>query len=230
MKQELCLPKKYLSYSQMRLWLEDKNKYRDKYYRDIMEKGGKEMWFGSEVAKGLEDKTLVVPGLILYPEPEHRINYDIDGVPVTAYIDQYDPGMHRFRETKTGRLRPNGAPRWTQIEVDNHMQLDVYSLMIQVAHGWVEDECWLDWLHTRPKMNRMEFDGHVLESEGRGMELTGEVTSFKRVIQQKERDRMRAIIVSIAQEISSDYKEYLNFNASRSPLASSSVSTDLSGK
>ncbi len=204
-------PKKYLSYSQMRLWLEDKAKYRDRYYRGIEDRGSKELFFGSEVAKGLEDKTIVVPGLELYPEPEHSIKADVDWVPFNAYIDQYWPERHKFRETKTGRMKRDGSARWTQKAVDEHMQLDVYSLMIQVKHGWVDEECHLDWLHTRPKTDCMEWNGHQVCQEGRGMELTGEVTTFRRVITQTERDRVRGLILSVAREISEDYRRFLTY-------------------
>ncbi len=227
---KLTLPKPYLSYSQMRVWLDDKEQYRDRYYRGITEAGSKYMMFGSEIAKGLEDGSIVVPGLITYPVQEYQCKIDVEGVPFYAYIDQYDPAEHKFREIKTGSMRPNGAPRWTQRDVDNHMQLDVYSLLIQMKDGEVADLCHLDWLKTRPKVKTMiDAFGNMLSSQSNEMELAGEVVSFPRIITQNERDRMRVIIRSVAHEISEDYSAYLALRDSMSPDSSSAASSSLSG-
>lgn len=215
--EKLVLPKPYLSYSQMRLWLDDKEKYRDRYYRRVEEPGSKYLLFGSEVAKGLEDGTMVVPGLIQYPVSEFQIKIEVDGVPFFAYIDSYDPARFKFREYKTGMPKRGGLPRWTQKDVNNHMQLDVYSLLIQIAEGQVDDECHLDWLVTQNKYKRIEFGGHVLEGGSDGIELAGDVVSFRRVIEQKERDRMRALIRSVADEISRDWVAYSSVGAETPP-------------
>ncbi len=161
--------------------------------------------FGSEIAKGLEDGTMKVPGLVILPVPEFKINIEIDGVPFFAYVDQYDPSNKSFRETKTGQMKTDGKPRWTQKDVDEHFQLDVYSLLIKEKEGHVEDLCHLDWLHVRHKIKEMEFDGNILRSESSELELTGEVTSFERIVTQTQRDRMRILIATVAREISTDY-------------------------
>ncbi len=228
---ELKLPKPYLSYSQMRVWLEDKEAYRRRYYYKEDEPGSKYMLFGSEIAKGLEDGSIVIPGLITYPVQEYQCKIEVDGVPFYAYVDQYDPARHKFREIKTGTMRPNGKDRWTQKDVDNHMQLDVYSLLIQMKDGEVDDVCHLDWVKTRPKIKYMtDAFGNVLESASNEIELSGEVASFERTITQIERDRMRILIRSVAEEIARDYKAYLDLSTSRLPDLSSSVSSDLSGR
>jgi hypothetical protein len=203
------LPKAYLSWSQLRTWLEDKDRYRDRYYRGIDTHSSRELLFGSEVAKGLEDGTIKVPGLVQYAVQEEQIKVDIEGVPFFGYIDQFDPRRLKFREIKTGKMKPNGGMRWTQREVDNHGQLDTYSLLIQEKYGSVDDECHLDWIVTRNKPVTMEFDGHVLEAEGREVEMTGEVVTYARVITQTERERMRMLIATVAREIEADYARFL---------------------
>lgn len=214
----LKMPKAYLSYSQMRVWLDDKNQYRDRYYRGIQEPSSKYMMFGSEIAKGLEDGSIVVPGLIQYPVKEYQCKIDVDGVPFFAYLDTYWPERFKFREYKTGSPRSDGRPRWTQKDVQAHMQLDIYSLLIQIKDGAVDDECHLDWIKTRPKMKYLTDNwGNILESQSNEMELTGELQSFTRVITQHERDRMRSLIRSVANEISEDYVEFLRVAALRAP-------------
>ncbi len=207
--QNLTMPKKYLSYSQMRLWLDDKEKYRDRYYKGDEGRVTQALMFGSEIAKGLEDGTVKIPNLVILPVPEFKINVDVDGVPFFAYIDQYDPGPKAFRESKTGQMKQGGKPRWTQKDVDQHMQLDVYSLLIQLSQGSVQDLCHLDWLHVRHKTKYIEFASMTLESESNQLELTGEVTSFERIVTQTERDRIRILISTVAREISVDYAAYL---------------------
>lgn len=212
------LPRNYVSWSQLRVWLDDKEKYRRRYYMGIEEPRSKYLLFGSEVAKGLEDKTIVLPNLVQLPVQEYQVKVDIEGVPVFGYIDQYDPETHGFREVKTGVMRPDGKPRWTGEDVKNHGQLDLYSLIIEEKHGHVDETTFLDWIVTRPKKRFVEFDGHMLEAEGREMEMTGEVVSFKRVITRNERERMRLLIRSVADEISADYAAWLKAANSRELL------------
>lgn len=202
------LPKKYLSYSQVSLWLFDKNKYRERYYQGVQERPSKELLFGSAVAKGLESKIIDIPGLIQLPVQEEQINVEIGGVPFFAYIDQFDPLDFKFREIKTSKNRPDGTPGWTQKRVNEHMQLDIYSLLIEEKYGAVEDLCFLDCICTRNKIKKMEFEGNTLESVSSEVELTGEIITFPRVITQIERDRMRALIPSIAREIEADFAKY----------------------
>lgn len=208
----LKLPKGYLSYSQIRLWLDDKQQYRARYYLNQKGDDNQYLRLGKEVAEGLEKKTIKIDGLIQYPVQEEPIELNIDGVLFKGFLDQFHPEKRKFREIKTGIKKPNGKPRWTQKEVDEHIQLDIYSLSIQLKYGSVDDECHLDWLHTRKKKVFTEFNGIILEGEGKEMELTGEITSFTRVITQKERDRIKALIVSVGKEIATDYERWLSMN------------------
>ncbi len=150
-----------------------------------------------------------MPALIQYPVREYKINVDIEDIPFFAYLDSFDPEGHKFREYKTGQMTREGGPRWTQTLVNQHMQLDVYSLLIETKDKWVDDECHLDWLVVRHKINRVEFDGNILESESNRLELTGEVHTFRRVITRTERERMRILIRTVAHEISNDYAAWL---------------------
>ena len=194
----------------MRNWLDDKEAYRNRYYRGLQEHASKYMVFGSEIAKGLEDKSIIIPGLVQYPVQEYQCTVEVDGIPFFAYVDQYWPEKFKFREIKTGSMRPGGAPRWTQQDVDDHMQLDIYSLLIQIKNGQVDDECHLDWLKTRSKVKKFtDAWGNQLESQSNEMELTGELESFARIISQDERDRMRVLIKTVAAEIAADYATFL---------------------
>ncbi len=202
-------PKSYISWSQIRLWLENKQAYRNRYYRGVKEFSSKYMIFGSEIAKGLENKTISIPKLIQYPKQEYQINIEIEGVPVFGYIDQYDAENFKFREIKTGMMKPDGSPRWTDEDVKKHGQLDLYSLMIQIKHGIVCDECNLDWLKTQNKKKTLiDAFGNTLECKSNELELSGEVISFSRIITQEERDAMKKLVLEVAWAIHDDYEKF----------------------
>ncbi len=208
------LPKPYISYSQIRLWLDNKDFYRDRYYANKDDRKTTALMFGSEIAKGLEEKTIIIPDLVLLPVQEFKINIEIEDIPVFAYLDQYDPDRKKFREIKTGQMKVDGSPRWNQNAVNQHFQLDMYSLLIEESQGCVDDETHLDWLHVRHKIKEIEFDGMILKSDSNELELTGEVTSFRRVIVKTERDRMRILLKTVAHEISNDYQAWLKYQES----------------
>ncbi len=213
------LPKPYLSWSQCRVWMENRQAYRDRYYRGLTEKTSKYMIFGSEVAKGLETGELKIPALVQYPKQEYQLNVEVDGIPVFGYIDQYDPEKIKFREIKTGMPKPDGSPRWTDKEVKAHGQLDMYSLLLQIKHGTVDEECHLDWLKTRNKVKTLtDAFGNELTARSSELELSGEVESFARIITQDERDAMRRLIVKTATEIETDYAVFLELSKERSQL------------
>lgn len=194
----------------MYLWLHDKPKYRARYYRGEKDAGSKALLFGSEISKKLEDGSFVLPPGLQYEVPEHEIKIDVDGVPFYAYLDTFSPPRFKFREYKTGQLKSDRSDRWDQRTVNGHLQLPIYSLLIQLKHGSVDEECHLDWLEVRRKIKKIVFNGQELSSVSNDLELTGRIESFRRVITQKERDMTRALIVSVAMEISADYTMYLS--------------------
>ncbi len=233
---ELCLPKKYLSYSQIRLWLDDKEAYRRRYYMGIDGPGSKYMLFGSEFAKGIEDGTIVLPALTVYPIKEFDVKVDVDEVPFNGWIDNFDPSRFKFREIKTGSARADGKPRWTQELVNKHLQLDIYSLCVWLKLGKVDDECHLDWVKTEPgKKCRTDFHTgqEVCVDDQSKMALTGKVESFARVITHEERMRAKALIKSVAYEISADYSAWrkgnLVLSSASLPVSNKEVSSSLSG-
>ena len=227
---ELCLPKKYLSYSQLRVWLDDKVAYRDRYYKNIPIQGSKWLNFGAEFARGLEDGTINLPQLPQLEVQEYDVKFQVDHVPFHGWIDQFSPANNKFREIKTGTRKTDGSPRWTDELVKKHIQLDVYSLLIWLKNGAVDDECHLDWIVTKSKTKKVDVMGVTIEVEDRNqLELTGEVFSFRRVITHEERMKAKALILSVAAEISIDYKAWLALRSLKLPDSSSAVSTVLSG-
>lgn len=207
------LPRPYLSYSQLRVWLDNKDAYRRQYYLGEPSHVSIYTVFGGKVAKGIEHGTISIPNLPLLPVKEKRMLVHIEDVPFLGYLDQFDPGTFSFRETKTGIRKPDNSPRWRQRDVEKHIQLDVYSLLIEEEFGQVDDLCHLDWLETRFKEDVVEWGGLPLVSKTNELELTGEVYSFKRTITPEERADMKQLIVKTANEISEDYSSFLRNQA-----------------
>lgn len=193
----------------MRLWLDDKKTYRARYYRNEKMIPTKALLFGSEISQKLEDGSFKLPDGLQYETPEYEIKIDVEGVPFYSYIDTFSETRLKFREYKTGQLKGDQSDRWDQKAVNNHLQLSIYSLLIQIKHGSVDNECHLDWLEVRKKTKIIVFNGQELSSVSNDLELTGRIESFTRIITQKERDTARFLIVSVAKEISADYEKYL---------------------
>lgn len=216
----LNLPKKYLSYSQLNTWLKNKEVYRDKYYRGEKQHENPEMVFGKQIAKMLEDHEAIKIHPVLskvphYSVSEHGIKTEIDAIPVMGYIDSFDPKTKSFIEYKSGHLTRNGNFPWSQVSVRKHEQLPFYSLLIEQTEGYVNRVCHLIWLETVFKKKTIDFDGHILTSPSRDLELTGRIETFKRIITKWERKRMRDLISKVAWEISEDFTNYQKVHEQR---------------
>jgi hypothetical protein len=202
----LNLPKRWFSYSQWNMWQHNPAEYRRNYYEGIKMPQTKEMKFGHELAKGLEDGTILPSSLKLpnYQVTEQRIDVVIDDVPVLAFLDTYDPERFAFRERKTGK-KP-----WDMVRVHKHEQLPFYMLCIREKFGHYDRTTHLDWLETRDTKGFADFGGVVMESpDAGGIEYTGRIETFKRTILQWELARMKRHIRGAAEAISKDYTEWL---------------------
>lgn len=203
----IVLPRPHFSYSQFDLWRKNPSQYRARYYLNQKLPETPEIIFGRHVARLLEDGRRLRK-IKRYSKAEHQLDVDIIGVPIMAYLDSFDPIGKRFKEFKTGHYRADGSPPWNNILVRRHDQLPFYSLMIELQYGEVENLCELVWLETRFKREQIEFDGHILGSEGRRLELTGSYQVFQRIIRKWERQAMKRNIIKVIKEISEDYGNF----------------------
>jgi len=208
------LPKAYLSYSAWSLWQKNKKQFREKYYENKKIPTSVEMIFGKKIAVIMEneEQTLKDPLLCMIPrysEPEFEIITKIEDIPVKGFIDTFDPVYLRFGEYKTGHTSCEGLSPWTEEKVLKHTQLPFYSLLIKTMFGGVTDLCHLHWIETKMKKQTLEFDGHILNSDSKDVELTGKIVTFPRVILEEEREDIKKSIIQVANEISEDYSEYL---------------------
>lgn len=202
------LPKGHLSFSQITLWLTAKETYRKKYYPKIMPEYGQtpEMIFGNHVTESMERNEEWCAFIPRYDTFEFDASFEIEGVPIKAYIDHFDSQLIKFREQKTGRTP------WTEGKVLKHLQMDIYSMLLEARFGKVDDECELIWVPARKKVKTVNVMGHEITSESSEIELVGPCekypegyVSFKRYISEKDRYACRELILRVAKEINEDY-------------------------
>lgn len=210
----LFLPKAYLSYSAMDLWTKDPETFRRRYYEGEPYLSTPYTEFGSQVGKALEkrdwDNPVIAPVKGKVPQlsfPEKKLEVGVHGVPILAYLDDFDPVHLNILEYKTGIRDKDGNAPWDRVAVRKHKQLSTYALLIREMYGWYNPDIKLVWMETkwttRDKVNKLGTKEFV-EPE-KGLKLTGHVEIFDRRIEEWELDRQAELIKEIAGAISEDY-------------------------
>ena len=214
---EIILPKPYLSYSAMDLWMRDPAAYRKRYYIGEPYFSTPYTEFGNKVGNALETGKFFDPILKDVPRysgMEHKIEIDVLGVPFLGYIDSYNPKTKAILEYKTGIRSKEGVKPWNRVKVRKHKQLTIYALLVREKYGDYNPNIKLVWMET--KWSTVEttqtFCGKKLTSSAPGLKLTGVVEEFVRKIDPWELDRMAKIIRNAAEEISADYTKWLKKN------------------
>lgn len=199
------LPRKYLSYSAFDLWLKNPEAYRRKYYLGEPDFQTAETMFGKTIAEKLEGGH-APEGLMLYKNKEYRIEVELEeGLRLLGYLDAFNEDDLSILEFKTGHLDSKGKVPWDKVKVQKHKQLVFYSLLVKLKYGKVNPKVHLQWLETKFQKESREFNGHILEAEGKRLELTGRIETFERRIYKWEIDKMKEEIIKVAKEISNDY-------------------------
>ena len=135
---------------------------------------------------------------------EKKLEFKVDGIPILGYMDSFLTSNNFIVEMKTGKTP------WTQGRVNKHFQLDVYSLGVEILEGKVNDDCMLVWLETRKVEKKLE--GRCAHASAYEIEFTGKVKEFTRTITKEDRAMAFDKIVTIAQDISEDYTDWLQAN------------------
>lgn len=204
--------KDHLSFSAIRLWEDNRDGYRRKYYPEEGESiSTVYTQFGKKIAEVLESRDYTqYPALKqvpFYPVSEQSVECDIDGVPVRGFLDLYNPETYSFGEVKSGIVHHKNGPPWTKVKVRQWKQLPFYSLLIKEKFGSVDPVCHLIWLETFFVEAKTSTLSSALKVK-RKLDLTGRMEIFPRRITNAQRDLMRQLIITSAQEIEDDYKKY----------------------
>lgn len=203
----ILLPKKHLSWSQMQIWQSNPERYKREYFENGQKLDTKYLQFGKSIAKAIENEEYrdILPSLEVYEASEYEIRVKVADVPILSYIDSYSPEMNVFREYKTGK-NP-----WTQAKVQKHDQLTFYATALKWKHGKMPKHCHLDWIETsewKPEKQEKECDfWSVAEKK---LSCTGRIVSFKRTFDKREIERMEKLIYQTAVEISDAYKLWIS--------------------
>ena len=213
------LPRGYLSYSGMNDFYYNRERFRDKYYRGVDGFVTPELIFGKKVGEMVEDIIKTKEEKITqktYSEYTHErvtvaiphgnvaekeLRFEVDGIPILGYIDSFLEENSTIFEMKTGKTP------WTQGRVDKHFQLDVYSLGVEILEGKVNDECMLVWMETQKREHPR--GGRATHAGAYEIEFTGKVKEFTRTITAEDREVAYNRIITIAQDISEDYTDWL---------------------
>lgn len=216
--QEIVLPKSYLSYSAMELWLRDKEGYRLRYYLNDPYFSTPYTEFGNVVGGALErrewDNPVIASVRGKIPQgthPEHLIEVEIAGVPVLGKLDDFTLQTYFIDEYKTGIRDATGKPPWDRVAVRKHKQLTLYTLLVWRKYGNFNPNIQLTWMETMWGWVDKEvmFGGTKIREATKCLYLTGHVETFPRVIREWELTRMENIIRGIAEDISKDYQVWL---------------------
>lgn len=200
-----------LSWSAYSLWTSSKDQYRKKYYEEIRPSfETAESIFGKKIGQYLEDGHEEVAHIKRYSHPEYKIMVEVEGVKLLGYLDSFGLKELAFLEYKTSHKNKEGKHYWDAVKVAKHGQLDFYSMLIQEKFGKVTEECELIYLETEE--NVIKYKGHTLQPADKGLRLNGNVKTFKRTIEQWERDAIKRKILEVAKEIKKDYEQYRKEN------------------
>lgn len=130
------------SWSQHSSFKFDKMQWLERYIIGKKSPPNLVMEFGSVFGKSVENGEPMMPVDTL-SHFEYKLECELDGFQLIGYIDSYEPHT-KLREYKTGQAL------WTQKKADDHGQLTMYALMLNMIHQVrPEDiEMWLQWVPT----------------------------------------------------------------------------------
>lgn len=115
-----------LSWSAIASWEYDPEQWYTRYILNEKQKENKEMLFGKVFAQSCEDRKPLAKVKLL-KEVEYPLATIFNGIKLIGFIDTYKPHSS-LGEFKTSKKI------WTQNQVDNHGQLDMYCLQLYVMH------------------------------------------------------------------------------------------------
>ena len=201
----MILPRPHLSFSSIDLWLKSKESFRQRYYPKTPPPQYQTIYmkYGNEITEAIKKKEKWVNFIPYLPVFEHPLLVKINGVMIKAFLDSYDPQKQAFYEYKSAMTS------WSKNKINKHIQLDIYSLLLQEKYGKVKDECSLIFIETQKvEVKPVIMDGIELTGLGVAptLKLTGKFKETERIITSEDRGKMRALIGKVAKEIEEDYK------------------------
>jgi len=204
-KKIIQLPAGCLSYSQVSLWQQDKERYKEIFFNhnDGARFINEGMAYGKIVADALENDTetgdlltdmamsLLVKYDIRDKEMEGVLKTKDGDIRIVSHPDTMDSKTFALREYKTGRIK------WTQKKADNWFQLKFYAMLIFIIHGKMPPEVHLDWIET-----------FADPAENGKVKPTGRVETFKVHLGMSDIINTMALTSRVAKEIEAEWVVY----------------------
>lgn len=186
-------------FSMFENWWKNKQQAMERYFPEEPEDISNEwMRFGSKVAAALEERPLPewVAHLAMpqYDIQEYRIIEEIEGFLIRGTLDRYSTELHKILDDKCAKTT------WTPKKVQDHVQLDFYSVLVEHRHGWVDDE---SHIHCIPID---KDDNDIIRFTGEPPVLLPHITT------QAMRDELREKIIKTAAEMTILWNSYLAGN------------------
>lgn len=133
-----------LSWSAISSFEYDSEQWYRKYVLGQQDPATKEMIFGSEIGRRLSvDQSFMtcVPRLPIF---EYELRATFGKIPLIGFIDSYNEHTD-LMEYKTGKKA------WTQKRADDHGQIDMYLLMLNIMHKVKPHDiyCRIVWIPTQ---------------------------------------------------------------------------------
>jgi len=202
-KKIIQTPRGYLSFSQITLWMSNRDRYKKLYFDsdDSARFSNSGMEFGGLVADALENQTetndlltdIAIELLPKYDVRDQEIRVSMktkDGwIDIVGKPDSLDSETKNFYEFKTGKVP------WTQAKAEKHLQLKMYALLVYLKYGVRVDHTELIWMETHT-----DVDGRV--------QPTGRIERFKVKITLKDILETMSLISKVAKEIEADWVIY----------------------
>lgn len=144
MKKPTFDKKRPLSWSAISSFEYDPEQWYQSYVLGIRP-SSKEMTFGSEVDKRIQEDPAFLPQLPRYSIMQHKMEATFSGIPLIGYSDGLDLAQFLLADYKTGKKA------WTQDRADETGQLTMYLLMLHLTQGIHPDKfaCFIHWLPTK---------------------------------------------------------------------------------
>ncbi len=157
LKKFLSRPFSWSNFSSFRDY--DKEEWYNNYILGKKSPPNARMTFGSLVGKRIETDKTYIPQLLRGGIMEYEVRVKMGDIELVGYMDQYFVNEKEIHEYKTG-----GANSWNQKKVDNHQQLDFYSLLL--------------YLRDKTKPEEISFNLFHLHTEEKGDFSIGFVKPF----------------------------------------------------
>jgi hypothetical protein len=136
-----------LSHSQLSAWEYSKEEWYRSYILGMKSPPTPEMLTGNRIGDSIGTDKSEVPDLVPPGIKEYELHVEWEGIPLIGYCDHFCPDMLVLHENKTS---PNKS-RWNQRKVDEHHQLTMYALMLNLRDGIEPEdiEMWLNFIPVR---------------------------------------------------------------------------------